>query len=105
MVKFSDENERSQSETKILTALAFMEEVIANKCQLKLKANLEAHPTAEKAISEAQDTNKIRELYRVICEIPGKPCEIELRKSEKSKPNGNFWKKVRNRIARIELIN
>ena len=57
-----------------------MGEVISGRCQLKLKENQAARLTTEKEILEAQETNKIRGLFRVICEIPEKPIEIELRK-------------------------
>ena len=35
--KFQGEEERSREEKKVLTALAFTEEVIAGQCQLELK--------------------------------------------------------------------
>ena len=49
-------------------------------------------------------SGRIRELYRAICEFPGKPIEIELR-GEKLKQNGNFSGEVRRRIVLIKLTN
>ena len=57
-----------------------MEEVIATRRQLKLNGNQEAYLITEKAILKVQETNKIRERYRVVCEFPAKPSDAELRK-------------------------
>ena len=70
IVKFQGEKGRSREEQKVLTALDFAGEVIAAQCELKLKDNQEANLIAETDVSKAQETNKIRELYREICEIP-----------------------------------
>ena len=70
MVEFVDEKERSKEEKKFLTASAFMEEVIAGKRRLKLEENLDLNLLKEKAALKVQGTNEIRELFRVICEIP-----------------------------------
>ena len=42
IVKFQGGKGRCQEEEQVPTALAFTEEVIAGKCQLKLKENQEA---------------------------------------------------------------
>ena len=68
-----------EEEKKIRTALAFAEAVIAHQRHLKLKGNQEEN-LIMKSILKSQEANKIRELYRVICEFPEKPSEIELRK-------------------------
>ena len=53
---------------------------------------------------EVQETNKIREFARAICEIPEKPSEIELRKKRSI---GIEWESLeeRQRVARAKLIN
>ena len=60
MVQFIDEAARSQEEKKILTALAFMGEVIAGKCQIKLEESQDLDFLTEKSARGAQETNKIR---------------------------------------------
>ena len=67
MVKYWSGSGRNQEAKKILTALGFMGDVIANRRHLKLEENQEANIITKKAISELRETNKIRELYRVIC--------------------------------------
>ena len=57
-----------------------MGEVIADLIHLKWKENQNDHLLNEKAILKAREENKIRELYREICEMPEKPNEIGLRK-------------------------
>ena len=47
-----------------------MGELIAKQCRLKQEENKEANLIEKNAISEAQDANKIRDLYRLVCEIP-----------------------------------
>ena len=49
-----------REEKRILMALSFMGEVIANQCRLKLKENQVANLIAEKATLAAQEANKIR---------------------------------------------
>ena len=79
MGKYRRGGGRIQEEKKISTAMALMEKVIAGRCRLKLKENREAN-LIKKASLEAQETNKIRGLYRVICEFPEKESGEELRK-------------------------
>ena len=71
-----------QEEKKILTELASMGELIAVKRLLKLTENHEVNLIAENAFSGVRETNKIRELYRVICEITEKGSECEIRKNQ-----------------------
>ena len=47
-----------------------MEEAILDQCQLKRKENKDVGPITEVAVLEINETGKIRELYRAICEIP-----------------------------------
>ena len=70
IAKFQGEKERSREEKKVLTALAFTGEVGAGKCQLKLGENQEANSITETAVLKVPRTNKNRDLYRAICEIP-----------------------------------
>ena len=58
MVKFSNAKEGSQEEKKILTALDLMGEVIAGRCQLKLKENKEANLISEKEYLKVRETEK-----------------------------------------------
>ena len=83
IVKFQREKERSREEKKVLTALAFMEEVIADQCQFKLKENQEANPITESDVLKVQEANKIRDIYRAIFGIP----------ENREKPN---WEEARN---------
>ena len=69
MVKFQDKRERSQEEKNALMSFPLMVEVIAGQRHLKLKDNPDVGYT-ETAVSKAEETNKIREIYRAICEIP-----------------------------------
>ena len=55
---------------KVLMALALMEEAILGHLQVKLKENRDAGSITEVAVLKVNETNKIRELYRGICEIP-----------------------------------
>ena len=80
MVKYRGGIERNQVEKKMSTALACMGEVIANPRRLKLEENIEANLITGGSISKVQETNKILEICRAICEFPEKPSEIELRK-------------------------
>ena len=61
---------RSREEKKVLIALALAGEVISGQCQLKLKENQDANSIIETTVLKVRETNKIREIYREICEIP-----------------------------------
>ena len=65
-----------REERKILTALAFMGEVISGEFHLRLKENQELNFLTEKSVLKVQETNKIRELFRAIFEFPENPIEI-----------------------------
>ena len=47
-----------------------------------LKGNKDANAITESAVLKVEDTNRIRERYRAICEIPENPIEIELGKKQ-----------------------
>ena len=80
MVKLRGESERNREEEKILTALNVADEVIARQCHLKLTGNQEANLIAKKEIPKAKETNKMRDLGRVISELTGDPVGGELGK-------------------------
>ena len=103
MANLSDENERSRVGGN-LTALAFAESVIVDICQINSKRKQEARIITDGSTSKAQATDKIRAIFRVICEIPEKPIDIELRKKREMETEWNFWEKVRKRIERVKLI-
>ena len=56
----------------------------------------------ETPVLKAKDTNKIRGIFRGICEIPEKPGEIELKSSKGLKTNGNLLMEIRKRIAKTK---
>ena len=51
-------------------ALALMGELISDHRRAKLKENQDADSITEVAALKANVTNKIREIYRGVCEIP-----------------------------------
>ena len=61
--------------------------------QLKLKANQDANPITEVAVLKINETDKIRELYRAICEIPETPNETELKMKKETEMNGKLRSK------------
>ena len=65
-------------ERQVLAAPALMEELILDQRQLEFKENQDVGPTTELAVLKAQETNKIRELYREICGTAEQPSEIDL---------------------------
>ena len=67
----------SEEEQQVLAALAFLEEVISDQCRLKLKENQDADLITEPAVLGINETNKIRELYRTLCEIPETKKEMK----------------------------
>ena len=72
-------NEEEQQQ--VLAALAMLGEVILDQRQLKLKENQDGDLITESEVFEINETNKIRELYRTLCEIP----ETEKEKDTKAK--------------------
>ena len=54
---------------------------------------------------EVQETAKIRELHRVICEIPEKRSDGRLESRKKLKPSGHSWAIVSRRILPAKLTN
>ena len=82
MVKCKGKSEIMQEEKKILISSAFMGELIPPQRRLKLKENHEVDLMDVECFFEMQRSNKIRELIRVICEIPEKDSEGGLRKNK-----------------------
>ena len=56
-------------ERAVLTALALTDELILDQRQLKFRANRDAGSITEAAVLKVKESNKIRDLYRAICEI------------------------------------
>ena len=57
-------------EQHVLTALALLGEVISDHRQVELKENKDAGLITVVAVSKINETNRIREIYRTIGEIP-----------------------------------
>ena len=53
--------------------------MISDQCQVKLQGNQDVNLITEAAVLEISETNKIRELYRAISEIPETEKEKELK--------------------------
>ena len=75
--KFQGGRERSQEAKKVLTALSFLEEVISNRRQFKLKENQKANSITETDVLKVRETNRIRDLYRGISEIPENRAKLD----------------------------
>ena len=76
----------------VLMTPALMGESILDQRRVKLKENQDTGSIDEVAVLKVVETNKIREIYRAICESPEKPSEIESGGSKKLKMNGEIWK-------------
>ena len=59
-----------EEEQHVLAALALLGEVITDQRQVELKENQDADLITDSAVLGINETNKIRELYRALCEIP-----------------------------------
>ena len=64
------EKERKGGEQHVLTEFVLLGEVILDQCQQKLKGKQDLGRITEVAVLKINDTNKIRERYRPIGEIP-----------------------------------
>ena len=71
-------------ERQVLAAMALMEEVISDQCQLKLKGNQDTDSITELAVLEINETGDIRELYRLVCEIPENQNGIEAKTDQET---------------------
>ena len=59
-----------EKEKHVLAAMALFEEVILDHRPAKLKENQDVNLITESAVLGIIETNKIRELYRTLSEIP-----------------------------------
>ena len=75
-------------EKDVLAPLALMEEMIANQCMVKRRKNEDAKLIAGKAVLKVNEANKIRELYRIMNEIPESQKEKNCELSNKLRRNG-----------------
>ena len=84
--------QETREESKVLTAMALMAKLILDQRQENRKPNQDAGSIPEVADLKVGETNKIRDLFMAISEIPGKPSGIELGRSVKLKMDGGLWK-------------
>jgi hypothetical protein len=70
LVKVNQFSEERNEEKDVLVSLALMEEMIVNQCMVKRRKNESLKLIAEGAVLKVKETNKIRELYRILNEIP-----------------------------------
>ena len=75
-------------EKDVLASLALMEEMIGNQCMVKRRNNENAKLIAEEAALKVRETNKIRELYRILNEIQGRKRRKNCVSSKKLRKNG-----------------
>ena len=82
-------------------------ELIFGQCQLKFKTNKDAVSITEVALLKVDETNKIRELYRAICEIPENRLKSNWKWSEELKTNGGMWGGIQevNSADQIDQLN
>ena len=66
----------TEAEKQVLAALALMEEVILDQRQFELKENQDADPITAVEVLKINEAGEIRELYRLIFEIPETPNGI-----------------------------
>ena len=71
-----------EEEQRVLTELAFLAEVIFGQYQQKLKENQDVGRFTEVAVLKINETNKIRERYRALCEIPETEKEKDVNKRQ-----------------------
>ena len=57
-------------EKQVLSSMALFGEVILGQCQVELKGNQDVNLITESAVLKIGETNKIREPYRALSEIP-----------------------------------
>ena len=77
-------------EKQVLPALSLMDELISDHCQLGFKENQDAGPITEAAVLKVNESNKIREIYRAILEIPENRAKLNWGRIEKSIRNGKI---------------
>ena len=86
--------EERNGEKDVLASLALMEEMVANQCMVKRRKSESAKLLAEGAVLEVKETNKVRELYRIMNEIPESKKEKELRIRQEVEKEWNEWNNV-----------
>ena len=68
--------------------------MIGNQCMVKRGNNENAKLIAEEAVLKVKGTNKIRELYRILNEIPETEKKKELRIKQEVEKEWNEWENV-----------
>ena len=68
--------------------------MIANQCMVKKRKIESLKLIAEGAVLKVKETNKIRELYRILNEIPESYKEKELRIKQEVEKEWDEWKNV-----------
>ena len=98
--KFSGER---KGEKDVLASLSLMEEMTVNQCMAKRRKNEEAELIAEKAVLKVNGANKIRELYRIMNEIPESYKEKELRIKQEVEKEWGEWNNVLDVLSADEV--
>ena len=83
-------------EREVLTAIDLMGELILDKRQLTFKANQDVGSITEVTVLKVMGPNKIRDLYRSICEIPENRAKSNWKWRKKLKMNGEIFGKFKN---------
>ena len=87
-------SEERNGEKDVLASLALMGEMIANQCMVKRRKNESAKLLAEGAVLKVNEKNKVRELYRILNEIPESKKEKELRIKQELEKEWGEWNNV-----------
>ena len=74
---------KKEEEKHVLSPLSLFGEIIAGQFQQKLKENQDANRITELATLKLRETNKIKELYRGVSEIPETEKEKNVRERHK----------------------
>ena len=77
MIKKGEEEEK-----KVLAALALFGEIVVGQCQAKRKENQDAKQLTETATMEINETNKIKELYKILGEFTESEKEKQLKERQ-----------------------
>ena len=80
-----------------------MGEMIANQCMAKRRKNESSKLIEEGAVLKVKETNKIRELYRIMNEIPESYKEKELRIKQEVENEWNEWNNVADVMSADEV--
>ena len=97
--------ERNWRKQTGLAAMALFEEAILDHLQVKLTGNQDVNLITESEVLQISETDKIRELYRALSEIPETAKGKNWKKSKKFRKNGKRWGKFKRRIVLTKSTN